>query len=161
MSLPLLNNSNPISFTPDYWMSLALEQAKIAESLGEVPVGAIIVKDNKLIASAYNSPIKSNDSSAHAEINVIRQAGEVLKNYRLIGCELYVTLEPCMMCLGAMIHSRISKLYYGANDPKTGVLGGQVDLTKIYNSNHNIEVYNNILSEPCSKILKKFFKSRR
>lgn len=147
--------------SPQHWMQLALEQAKLAESHGEVPVGAVIVLDNKLIASGYNKNITDKDCSLHAEIDAIRQASKILNNYRLINCELYVTLEPCMMCLGAMIHARVKTLYYGATDPKTGVLGGQVDLTKLYKANHNIEIYPNILAQPCSDILKQFFQRRR
>jgi len=148
-------------FTPEYWMQLALEQAKLAESKGEVPVGAIIVKNNKLIAPGHNNSINTKDPTTHAEIDAIRQACQKLDNYRLLDCELYVTLEPCMMCLGAMVHSRISKLYYGASDPKTGVLGGKIDLSSFYQTNHQIKVFSNILSEPCGEILKNFFKQRR
>lgn len=150
-----------MSLSADYWMQLALEQAKLAETLGEVPVGAVIVKNGELIAAGHNNSISYNDPSAHAEIDVIRLAGQKLNNYRLIDCDLYVTLEPCMMCLGAIIHSRINKLYYGASDPKTGALGGQVDLIQHYKSNHHIEIIPYTLQEQCSDILVKFFRKKR
>lgn len=146
---------------PEYWMNLALEQAKLAGINNEIPVGAVIVKDNKLIATGYNSSIKNHDSSAHAEIIAMRAASNLLANYRLTNCDLYVTLEPCMMCLGNIIHARINKLYYGASDPKTGSLGGLIDLTQHYKTNHNIQIFKNILAEQCSLILKDFFKIRR
>lgn len=149
------------SNTPTQWMQLALEQAKLAWQQGEVPVGAVIVLNNKLVATGYNKSISSSDPSMHAEVDAIRAAGQVLENYRLIDCELYVTLEPCMMCLGAMLHARIKKLYFGTVDPKTGVLGGQVNLIDYYTANHNIEVHRGLCEQQCSDILKDFFKARR
>ncbi|MBP9721762.1 MAG: tRNA adenosine(34) deaminase TadA [Gammaproteobacteria bacterium] len=142
-------------------MNLALEQAKLAEKIGEVPVGAVIVKNSKLISTGYNHSIARHDPSGHAEIVALRSACQLLENYRLIDCDLYVTLEPCMMCLGALIHARIKRLYFAASDPKTGSLGGLVDLAKIYQTNHRIEIIPQILSKPCSELLKFFFKSRR
>lgn len=150
-----------MSSNPEHWMQQALEQAKLAESHGEVPVGAVLVIDNKIIAKGHNKSITYNDPSLHAEIDVLRQAGQILNNYRLINAQLYVTLEPCMMCLGAMLHSRIKSLYYGASDPKTGAIGGLVDLTKQYQVNHQIIIHAGVLAEPCSQILKSFFKSKR
>ncbi len=147
--------------SPEYWMNLALEQARYAQSIGEVPVGAVIVKDNELVAVGYNCSITSQDPSAHAEIVAIRNAAQKLANYRLIDCDLYVTLEPCIMCLGALLHSRINKLYYGASDPKTGALGGLVDLSKLYIVNHQILTQGGILTESCSVILKDFFRNKR
>lgn len=146
---------------PEEWMQLALKQAELAEATGEVPVGAVLVFDNKLIATGHNNSIGYHDPSAHAEIDVIRKAGKCLNNYRLVNCELYVTLEPCMMCLGAIIHSRIAKLYYGASDSKTGALGGLINLTQHYKVNHEIEIYPHILAKPSSDILKQFFKGKR
>ena len=105
------------------WMALALEQANEAEKHGEVPVGAVLVKDGLLIAKAHNQPISSNDPTAHAEIQLLRIAGEKLANYRLTNTSLYVTLEPCAMCFGAMVHARIERIVFGAHDPKTGVCG--------------------------------------
>lgn len=150
-----------MTHSPEYWMNHALLQAKVAEQHGEVPVGAVLVYNDQIIAAGHNKSITYNDPSLHAEVDVIRQAGQQLNNYRLVDCDLYVTLEPCMMCLGAMLHSRIKRLYYGASDPKTGALGGLVDLTHHYKSNHRIEVYPNILANECSNLLKDFFKSRR
>lgn len=147
--------------TPEYFMQQALAQARLAEQHGEVPVGAVLVADNQIIAVGHNRSITLNDSSSHAEIDVIRRAGEVIQNYRLVDTELYVTLEPCMMCLGAILHSRIKKVYFGASDPKTGAIGGLVDLTEHYKVNHNVEVVSGVLARECSEILKNFFKSRR
>lgn len=147
--------------TPEQWMALAIQQAKKAELRFEVPVGAVIVQNNTLLVEGHNSNISKNDATMHAEIDVIRKAGMVLNNYRLIDCDLYVTLEPCMMCLGAIIHSRINKLYYGAPDPKTGALGGYIDLTKHYIANHKVEATGGILEHECSMLLKNFFMARR
>lgn len=148
-------------YSPEYWMNLALEQAKYAESIGEVPVGAIIVKDNQIIAKGFNNSINSCDPTAHAEVVALRSAGVYFNNYRLTNCDLYVTLEPCIMCLGALLHSRINKLYYGASDPKTGALGGLVDLTQLYIINHQLNITGQILASECSIILKEFFKCKR
>ena len=112
------------------WMSFALKQARKAQKEGEVPVGAILVKDDLVIARAHNKPISTNDPTAHAEIQLIRAAGEELKNYRLPGTSLYVTLEPCAMCLGAIMHARIERVVFGAHDPKTGVCGSSENVQK-------------------------------
>lgn len=143
------------------YMQLALQQAELAEQQGEVPVGAVIVLDNNIIALGRNKSISYQDATLHAEIDAIRQASLKLNNYRLVNCEIYVTLEPCMMCLGAVIHSRIKKVYYGASDPKTGALGGLVNLMDYYKANHKIEVYHNIYQQPCADILTEFFKRKR
>lgn len=145
----------------EYWMQLALEQAEIAASKQEVPVGAVIVKNNKLIASGHNYSINCTDPTMHAEIAAIRGAGIRINNYRLIDCDLYVTLEPCMMCLGAIVHSRIKSLYYGAKDHKTGVLGGKIDLSDVYKTNHSININSGILADKCSALLTNFFKAKR
>lgn len=143
------------------FMQLAIEQAKVAESLGEVPVGAIIVKDGEVIAAAHNQPIGLHDPSAHAEIQVMRKAAKILANYRLVDCTLYVTLEPCVMCAGAIQHARIGQLVYGAHDPKTGACGSVVNLMTEEKLNHHTEVIAGILAEPCGEMLSKFFKRRR
>jgi len=117
------------SSVDEKWMALAIEQAKLAEKINEVPVGAVLVQDNQLIASAHNQPISNNDPTAHAEIQLLRAAGKKLNNYRLPNTTLYVTLEPCTMCLGAMIHARISRIVFGAYDQKTGVCGSCQDLS--------------------------------
>lgn len=142
-------------------MQLALEQAKLAESLGEVPVGALVVKDGEIIAAAHNQPIGLHDPSAHAEIQAIRKAAKILGNYRLVDCTLYVTLEPCVMCTGAIQHARIAQLVYGAKDPKTGACGSVVNLMTEDKLNHHTAVIAGVLAEPCGDMLSQFFKRRR
>ena len=143
------------------WMALAIEQAKLAEKIEEVPVGAVLVQDNQLIASAHNQPISNNDPSAHAEIQLLRAAGKQLNNYRFPDTTLYVTLEPCTMCLGAMIHARVSRIVFGAYDQKTGVCGSCQDLSTSKCFNHSIETEGGILADECKQLLQKFFKKRR
>ena len=120
------------------WMDLAIKQAIKAEMEGEVPIGAVLVKDELLIAKAHNQPIIKNDATAHAEIQLLRNAGKKLQNYRLTGSTLYVTLVPCAMCFGAMIHARIERIVFGAYDPKTGVCGSSEDLTNANCFKHKI-----------------------
>jgi tRNA(adenine34) deaminase len=143
------------------WMSLALEQARKAEEEGEVPVGAILVKDGLLIARAHNQPISTNDATAHAEIQLIRAAGKKLKNYRLTGTSLYVTLEPCAMCLGAIMHARVEHVVFGAYDPKTGVCGSSENLIDANCFNHKIDLVSGVLENESKQLLKNFFNSRR
>ncbi len=143
------------------WMNLAIKQAVKAEEKGEVPVGAILVKDGLLIAKAHNQPISTNDATAHAEIQLIRAAGKKQENYRLTGTSLYVTLEPCAMCLGAMMHARIERIVYGAHDPKTGVCGSSEDLTNANCFKHKIKITGGVSERKCSQLLQTFFKSRR
>ena len=147
--------------TDQHWMALALEQAELAQEQGEVPVGAVLVRDDQLIASAHNQPILSNDPSAHAEIQVMRQAGAMLNNYRLPNTTLYVTLEPCTMCLGAMVHARIKRVVFGAYDTKTGVCGSCTDLSDSTCFNHSIEIQGGLLADECKDLLQQFFKNRR
>lgn len=143
------------------FMLLALEQARHAWDLGEVPVGAVVVKDGVVIARGYNQPIGKHDPTAHAEIVALRAAAEVLGNYRLPGCELYVTLEPCVMCSGAMMHARLAKVVYGATDPKTGACGSVVDLFAQERLNHHTEVSGGVMADECGAMLKSFFAARR
>ena len=143
------------------WMSFALEQARKAEKEGEVPVGAILVKDDLVIARAHNKPISSNDPTAHAEIQLLRTAGEALKNYRLPGTTLYVTLEPCAMCLGAIMHARIERVVFGAHDPKTGVCGSSENFMEANCFNHKIDLVSGVLENESKQLLKNFFNSRR
>ena len=143
------------------WMSLALEQARKAEEEGEVPVGAILVKDGLLIAKAHNQPISTNDATAHAEIQLIEAAGKKLKNYRLTGTSLYVTLEPCAMCLGAIMHARVEHVVFGAHDPKTGVCGSSENLMDANCFNHKINLVSGVLENESRQLLKNFFNSRR
>ena len=143
------------------WMTIALQEALKAEAEGEVPIGAILVKDSLLIAKAHNQPISKNDATAHAEIQLIRTAGKKQENYRLTGTSLYVTLEPCAMCLGAMMHARIERIVYGAHDPKTGVCGSSENLIYANCFNHKIDLVSGVLENECKQLLKKFFTSRR
>jgi tRNA(adenine34) deaminase len=144
-----------------HWMHKALELARKAELAGEVPVGAVLVKDNQLIAEGWNQPITSRDATSHAEIVAMRAAGQQLDNYRLIDTTMYVTLEPCSMCVGAMIHARVSKLVYGAAEPRTGALGGAFDLLSANQHNHDFEVVSGVLAEDSRTLLQNFFQSRR
>ena len=145
----------------EQWMKIALIEAKLAMDENEVPVGAILVQGNNLIAKAHNQPIKKNDPTAHAEIQVLRKAGEKLKNYRLAKTTLYVTLEPCAMCFGAMIHARIERVVFGASDFKSGVCGSTIDLSSESIFNHQISVSGRVLEHECKNILQSFFKLRR
>jgi len=143
------------------FMRLALEQADRARIEGEVPVGAVVVKDGEVIAVGYNQPIGRHDPTAHAEIVALRAAAENLGNYRLPGCELYVTLEPCAMCSGAMMHARLARVVYAASDPKTGVCGSVLDLFSHEALNHHTGVVGGVLAEEASTMLKRFFAERR
>lgn len=140
---------------------MALVQAKHAWEAGEVPVGAVVVKDGIVIAQGYNQPICSHDPTAHAEVMALRAASQVLGNYRLPGCELYVTLEPCVMCAGAMMHARLSRVVYGAADLKTGACGSVINLFEQEKLNHHTEIVAGVMAEECGQLLKDFFASRR
>ncbi len=143
------------------FMALALAQAQHAWRLGEVPVGAVVVKDGELIAVGYNQPIGRHDPTAHAEIVALRAAAEKLGNYRLPGCELFVTLEPCAMCSGAMMHARLARVVYGATDPKTGACGSVLNLFEQQQLNHHTELVGGIMAEEASAMLRGFFAERR
>ena len=143
------------------YMQMALDLARHAALSGEVPVGAIVVKDGVVIGRGANAPINLQDPTAHAEIIAMREAAQYLGNYRLVDCTLYVTLEPCVMCSGAMQHARIAKLVYGASDPKTGACGSVLNLMNEPKLNHHTEVLGGILAEGCGAVLVKFFKQRR
>ena len=142
-------------------MKQAIKEAEKAYKKLEVPVGAIIVKDGKIIARAYNQKESKTDTTKHAEILAIQKASKKLKSWRLIDCEMYVTLEPCTMCAGAIIHSRIKKVYIGAMDEKTGAVGSVLNLFEDYKFNHKPEVEKGILKEDCESLLKQFFKELR
>ncbi|WP_281181141.1 tRNA adenosine(34) deaminase TadA [Candidatus Arsenophonus triatominarum] len=144
-----------------YWMRKAILLAKNAQEKGEIPVGAVLVHEDKLIAEGWNHPILSHDPSAHAEILALRAAGQSLQNYRLLNTTLYVTLEPCIMCAGAMIHARISRLVYGASDQKTGAAGSIIDVFNHPDMNHRILVLGGVLADECSVMLSGFFQQRR
>ncbi len=143
------------------FMQQALALASSAAGNGEVPVGAIVVKDGEIIGRGSNAPISLQDPTAHAEIQALRQAAMHLGNYRLIDCTLYVTLEPCAMCAGAIQHARFKRLVYGARDPKTGACGSVIDLMSEAKLNHHTEVIGGILAEQCGALLTDFFKLRR
>lgn len=145
----------------EYWMQHALQLARQAQQQGEVPVGALIVRDDKIIGQGYNQPITNHDPSAHAEIIALRDAGQNIKNYRLIETTLYVTLEPCVMCIGAILHARINKLVFGAIDPKRGAVCSALQLTHAEFSNHHVEWRSGVLEQACSELITAFFQARR
>ena len=144
-----------------HYMQAALEQAYIARDIDEVPVGAVVVLDGEIIGVGHNASISASDPTSHAEINAIRSACEKVGNYRLPGAELYVTLEPCSMCVGAMIHARIKVLVFGASDPKTGAAGGVSDLVNVEQHKHKMEVVSGVMEAECRELLQSFFKQKR
>ncbi len=153
---------NPFAESDFAFMSQALDCARSANDCGEVPVGAVMVDaGGAVIAQAANAPIASNDPTAHAEILALREAGRVLGNYRLPGCTLYVTLEPCAMCVGALVHARIARLVYGAADPKTGACGSVFDLADNQKMNHQITVMGGLMADESAALLQRFFAVRR
>jgi tRNA(adenine34) deaminase len=143
------------------FMQQALEQAGLAALAGEVPVGAVIVRNGEVIARAFNQPITKHDPSAHAEMLALRQAALSEENYRLPGTTLYVTLEPCTMCAGAMLHARVDRIVYGATDPKTGAAGSVLDVFSSKQINHQTVVEGGVMTEECGQLLRDFFKERR
>ena len=144
-----------------FWMQHALELARRAESEGEVPVGAVVIYDDQIIGEGWNRPITDNDPTAHAEIMALRSAAKKINNYRLLDTTLYVTLEPCIMCTGAIIHSRVKRVVYGALDPKAGASESAFTILGTDCLNHKVEVNNGILAENCSHILTNFFRQKR
>lgn len=144
-----------------FYMQQAIAAAQRAWQAGEVPVGAVVVKDGEVIATGYNQPIGRHDPTAHAEIAALRAAADVLGNYRLPGCELFVTLEPCVMCAGAMMHARLARVVYGATDPKTGACGSVVNLFAEEKLNHHTELLGGVMADECGTLLKSFFAERR
>ena len=152
---------NTSKVTDERWMRLALEQAKQAESEGEVPVGAVVVIDDKVIGQGRNQTLGLHDPSAHAEIMAMREAGKTLSNYRIPGSTLYVTLEPCIMCAGAILHSRVERVVFGARDEKTGAVGSIANLLENPLANHRCRVTAGILPEPSRLLLGNFFQQRR
>jgi tRNA(adenine34) deaminase len=142
-------------------MQAALREAQRAAAEGEVPVGAVVVREGRLVARAHNRPIHLSDPTAHAEILALRRAARKLANYRLTGCDLYVTIEPCAMCASAMTHARIRRLVYGASDPKAGAAGSAFEVLNYPKTNHRVEVLGGVLEEDCGWILRAFFRERR
>ncbi len=147
--------------TDENWMRHALKLAQRAAEAGEVPVGAVVVRDDQLVAEGWNQPISASDPSAHAEIIALRAAGAALGNYRLNDSTLYVTLEPCVMCAGAIIHARIKRLVFGAWDPKAGAVSSVYDVLSVPRLNHSVECHGGVLGEECGALLKDFFRARR
>ncbi len=142
-------------------MQRALELAHEAWNAGEVPVGAVVVKEGEIVGRGFNAPISRHDPTAHAEIMALRNAADNLGNYRLVGCSLYVTLEPCPMCIGAIFHARIARLVYGASDPKTGACGSIVNLPENVRLNHHAQVVGGVMEQECGRLLSDFFAQRR
>lgn len=148
--------------TDEDYMRIALELARLGAAVGEVPVGAVVVRDGEIIGRGYNAPISLNDPSAHAEIQAMRDAASNVGNYRLVDCTLYVTLEPCVMCVGAMQHARIARLVFGARDPKTGACGSVINLIGESRLNHHLkQMTDGVLADECSRLLSDFFAARR
>lgn len=144
-----------------FWMQHALELAKRAESEGEVPVGAVVVYDEQVIGEGWNSPISDNDPTAHAEIMALRSAAKKINNYRLLDTTLYVTLEPCIMCTGAITHSRVKRVVYGATDPKAGAAESAFEILGRDSLNHQVDVARGVLATECGQILTDFFRQKR
>ena len=143
------------------WMHHALRLAERAEAEGEVPVGAVLVKDDQVIGEGWNRPIAAHDPTAHAEIMALRAGAQALSNYRVVDTTLYVTLEPCVMCAGALIHARVARVVYGAADPKSGAAGGVINIFDAPFVNHRVACHGGVLAEECSALLSAFFKARR
>ena len=143
------------------FMQQAIEQAKLAAVAGEVPVGAVVVRNGEVISKAFNKPISTHDPSAHAEMLALRAAALSEENYRLPGATVYVTLEPCAMCSGAMLHARVDRIVYGATDPKTGAAGSVLDIFSSKQINHQTHVQGGVMGDECGQILRDFFKERR
>ena len=143
------------------WMQIALREAQRAAAEGEVPVGAVVINEGRLVARAHNRPIHLRDPSAHAEILALRRAARELANYRLTGCALYVTIEPCAMCASAITHARIRRLVFGAADPKAGGAGSAFDVVNHPKANHRVEVASGVLKEDCASLIREFFRRRR
>jgi tRNA(adenine34) deaminase len=159
------NRGGPVE-SDERWMEEALRLARMAEVAGEVPVGAVVVcegrgVEQKIIGRGWNQVVSASDPCAHAEIVALREAARTLGNYRLSGCQLYVTLEPCAMCAGAIVHARIARLVYGARDPKAGAVGGIMQVLNHPRLNHRVEVTEGVLGGRCMEILQAFFRERR
>jgi tRNA(adenine34) deaminase len=147
--------------TDEHWMQLALEQARLAAAAGEVPVGAVLVKDNEIVATGFNQPIRSCDPTAHAEVVVLRNAAQILTNYRVPETTLYVTIEPCAMCAGALVHARVQRLVFGAPEPRAGAVVSTLQLLDGGQLNHRVEVEGGVLADQCAELMQTFFRQRR
>jgi len=160
LAADIVSVTDPQSFD-EQMMREALSLALEARAAGEVPVGAVVTLGKQIVGRGYNAPISTRDPTAHAEIRAVRAAAERLGNYRLPGCVLYVTLEPCAMCVGAILHARFERIVYGARDPKTGACGSVIDIPADPRLNHHTEVTHGLLVEPCGTLLSDFFARRR
>jgi tRNA(adenine34) deaminase len=147
--------------TDERWMRRALQLAQRAEAEGEVPVGAILVRGDEVVGEGWNRPVGESDPTAHAEIRALRQAGAALGNYRLVDTTLYVTMEPCPMCAGALVHARVARLVYGAPDPRIGAAGTVFDIVRAPEVNHRLDVSAGVLQDECRDLLQRFFRARR
>lgn len=145
----------------EYWMAAALARAAVAAQQLEVPVGAVIVREGEIIGEGWNQPISGNDPTAHGEVMALRDAAQRVGNYRLVDADLYVTIEPCMMCVGAMVHARIRRLIFGATEPKAGAVISQLRALELPHLNHQIEFRGGVLADQCSEQIRAFFRSRR
>ena len=150
-----------INAADEAWMGEALALARAAGARGEIPVGAVIVRNGAIVGRGGNAPIRQLDPTAHAEIAALRDAAQTVRNYRLVGCDLYVTIEPCVMCAGAILHARIARVVYGAADPKTGACGSVVDLFAEPRLNHHACVIAGVRADECGSLLSRFFEARR
>jgi tRNA(adenine34) deaminase len=157
----LENTEHSLKQMDERWMRLALEQAALAARAGEVPVGAVLVKDGELVAAGFNQPIGRCDPTAHAEVVALRAAAEALNNYRLPDTTLYVTIEPCAMCAGALVHARVQRLVFGAVEPRAGSVVSSLQLLDRTQTNHRVEVEGGVLADECSAVMKAFFRDRR
>lgn len=144
-----------------FWMQRALELARHAESLGEVPIGAVLVKDDQIIGEGFNAPISQHDPTAHAEVMALRDAARRLGNYRLLNTTLYVTIEPCVMCAGALIHARVQEVVFGAPEPRTGAGGSVFDILQSPKLNHQVTIRGGVMASECAVLLQRFFRDRR
>ncbi len=158
---PIYQSEATITERDHHFMRRAMALAARAEALGEVPVGAVVVVDDEVVGEGFNQPIARHDPTAHAEIMALRQAGRRLGNYRLTGATLYVTLEPCTMCGGAMVHARIGRVVFGAHDPRTGAAGSVLDVMRVSHFNHQVRIDGGVLADECGEQLRAFFRQRR
>jgi tRNA(adenine34) deaminase len=158
---PTTHDDQPTTATDELWMEEALRSAQRALEAGEVPVGAVVVCDGKIIARGWNRNITASDPTAHAEIVALREAAATLGNHRLANCDLFATIEPCPMCAGALVHARIKRLVYGADDPKAGAVQSVMQVLNHPQLNHRIEVRSGVLAGRCAELLQSFFKNRR
>jgi len=143
------------------FMSRALALARAADRAGEIPIGAVVVRDGQIVGEAYNSPLACTDPTAHAEILALRRAAVAAGNYRLVGTTMYVTAEPCLMCVGALIHARVARVVYGCREPKAGALGSAADVREVYNGNHRFAVVGGVCADEAAHLLREFFRQRR